>query len=41
MKPMAFDRAFHELSKYIKFTKIGSIDLKLLNFEIGTSKEFD
>jgi hypothetical protein len=33
-------RDFLKLSKDVKFTKFGSVFLKLLNFEIGTSKEF-
>ena len=33
LNPVGLDGAFHELSKYIKFVEIGSVDLDLLNFE--------
>jgi hypothetical protein len=33
LNPVWLDGAFHELSKYIKFVKFGSVDLSLLNFE--------
>jgi hypothetical protein len=39
--PVGFDRAFHELSKYIKFVKFGSVDFPILNFEVCISIEFD
>jgi hypothetical protein len=32
LNPVGLDGAFHELSKYIKFVKIGSVVLKKFNF---------
>jgi hypothetical protein len=32
LNPVWLDGAFHELSKYIKFVKIGSVVLKIFNF---------
>jgi hypothetical protein len=37
LNPGWLDGAFHELSKYIKFGKFGSVDFDLLKFEIDTS----
>jgi hypothetical protein len=37
LNPVALDRAFDKLSKYIKFVENGSVDLDLLNFEVDTS----
>jgi hypothetical protein len=37
---VALDRVFDELSKYIKFVEIGSVDLDLLNFEFVTRLQF-
>ena len=34
LNPVALDRAFDKLSKYIKFVKFGQVDLSLLNFKV-------
>jgi hypothetical protein len=40
LNPVWLDGAFHELSKYIKFVKFGSVDLSLLNFETSIRWQF-
>ena len=37
--PVGFDRAFHELSKYINFVKFGSVDFPIFNFENSICRE--
>jgi hypothetical protein len=35
LNPVWLDGAFHELSKYIKFAKFGSVDIFLFTFEVS------
>jgi hypothetical protein len=41
VRPVGLDKEFHKLSGYIKFIQIGSVDLKLFNFEHSTSIGFE
>jgi hypothetical protein len=41
MRPVPLFRQFHEVSKYIKVVKFGSVEFKLFKFEVGTSIEFE
>jgi hypothetical protein len=40
LNPVWLDGAFHELSKYINFVEIGSVDLDLLNFETSIRLQY-
>jgi hypothetical protein len=41
LRPVGLGRAFHKLSKYIKFIKFGLADFLEFKFEVGARVEFD